>query len=293
VERLRQLQHFWNWLPAFRVVAETQHLPTASKEFGVTASALSRAIKDLESQLGVELFERRGRRLVLNGRGEELLACLRDAMRLLDDGFARLQGRELSGPVRVAAPGPFAAAFVLPALERIRREHPAVHPAIVTAGPARVNAQLLDGRLDLAVLDDPSSEPSVRIEKLTDLSYGVYCGSAHPLRAAKALAPAELANHPFVTPSEGDDHWPVEWARPVALRVNQLYLGMQVCAEGELLALLPDVAAQRFSGPGTLHRLPIEIPTSVALYLVQRRPLGPSGLVTTVANALHDEVRQA
>ena len=53
----RRVNQIWNWLPAFRVVAETQHLPTASKEAHLSASALSRAVKLVEEQLDRQLFE--------------------------------------------------------------------------------------------------------------------------------------------------------------------------------------------------------------------------------------------
>ena len=57
MEHLRRLYRVWNWLPAFRAVAETEHLPTASEMLGLTPSALSRAIKQLEDEL-VELLLR-------------------------------------------------------------------------------------------------------------------------------------------------------------------------------------------------------------------------------------------
>ena len=51
MERMRRLTTLWSWLPGFRAVAETQHLPTASKQLHVGASALSRTIRLLEEAL--------------------------------------------------------------------------------------------------------------------------------------------------------------------------------------------------------------------------------------------------
>ena len=56
----QRVSQVWNWLPAFRAVAESEHLPTASKEANLSASALSRAVKLLEDDLGVSLFVREG-----------------------------------------------------------------------------------------------------------------------------------------------------------------------------------------------------------------------------------------
>ena len=81
MERARSVAQLWDWLPAFRAVAETQHLPTAARAMGVSPSALSRAVGLLEDAVGHPLFERVGRRIVLNEQGARFLGAVRDAMR--------------------------------------------------------------------------------------------------------------------------------------------------------------------------------------------------------------------
>lgn len=287
MHRIRQLQQIWNWLPAFRVVAETEHLPTAAREAGVTPSALSHAVKGLESELGIELFHRRGRGLALNGHGQQLLASLRESMRRLDDEITRLRGRAFQGPLRIAGPAPFAAAYVLPVLMRLGHDHPGLRPSLVSVSAGEANTLLLDGRLDLAVLDEPTPTAQLMFEKLSPLSYGVYAGADHPLAKARRITPNRLLEHPFVAPAGGGDHWPIDWPRVVALRVDELFLGMQVCAQGELLALLPDVVVETTYPEGkALSRLPIDVPTEAPLYLVRRPPLGSSSLIDRVAAEL-------
>src|SRR5690554_4873240 len=78
------LATIWNWLPAFRAVAESEHLPTAAARLHVSAPALSRTVRLLEEHLEVELFNRVGRRLVLNSAGEQLLSAVQEAMGGLD-----------------------------------------------------------------------------------------------------------------------------------------------------------------------------------------------------------------
>jgi len=63
VERLRDIARFWNWLPAFRAVGETCHLPSAAAALYLSASALSRSLQQLEKSLGRSLFRRTNRRL--------------------------------------------------------------------------------------------------------------------------------------------------------------------------------------------------------------------------------------
>src|SRR5512146_383221 len=75
-----------NTLGAFRAVAETQNLRAAADALHLTHSAVSQQIRGLEEQLGFELFERRGRRVVLNPAGEALLRSVKSALAHLDEG---------------------------------------------------------------------------------------------------------------------------------------------------------------------------------------------------------------
>ena len=67
-------------LPTFRVVAQLQNLRAAAESLHLTHSALSHQLRVLETQLGHPLFERRGRRLVLNSAGAALLASVEKAL---------------------------------------------------------------------------------------------------------------------------------------------------------------------------------------------------------------------
>jgi LysR family glycine cleavage system transcriptional activator len=73
-----------NTLVAFRAVAETQNLRAAAYALHLTHSAVSQQIRALEERLGFALFERRGRRVVLNRSGETLLRAVQSALARLD-----------------------------------------------------------------------------------------------------------------------------------------------------------------------------------------------------------------
>ena len=131
MERFRRVSSLWSWLPAFRAVAETQHLPTASAQLYVSASALSRTIRLLEEDVGRRLFLRNGRRIELNESGQRLLTAVRNAMRMIHEGLLAIDGTELSGPVHVATASLVTTAHVLPGLRRLRQEHPELVPHVL------------------------------------------------------------------------------------------------------------------------------------------------------------------
>jgi LysR family glycine cleavage system transcriptional activator len=76
-----------NTLSAFRTVAELQNLRAAAEVLHLTHSAVSQQIRGLEEQLGFDLFERRGRRVLLNPAGQALLRSVQNALDELDDGM--------------------------------------------------------------------------------------------------------------------------------------------------------------------------------------------------------------
>ncbi|MCW7537938.1 LysR substrate-binding domain-containing protein [Aquabacterium sp. A7-Y] len=113
-------------LPAFRLVARQQNLRAAAEQLHLTHSAVSQQIRQLEEQLGVELFDRRGRRLVLNAAGTALLRAVEPALALLEDG-ARAACAAASGGeqrLRVSMVPSFAQRWLLPRMGMWRERHP-------------------------------------------------------------------------------------------------------------------------------------------------------------------------
>lgn len=93
---------FWNWLPAFRAVAEAGAVNVAARRCGISPSALSRSIRLLEHAIGEQLFHRERGKLVLTQHGAQALAAAQDAMRLVDEAFIRRAPAQSEAPPPVA-----------------------------------------------------------------------------------------------------------------------------------------------------------------------------------------------
>lgn len=287
MERAQRLASFWSWLPAFRAVAETQHLPTAARVAHVTPSSLSRSIRLLEEELGVPLFDRVGRSIELNEAGRVFLDAVRDAMRLVDDGLAIIGGGELLGPVHISVPGPFAPIFVLPAMETLGDEHPDLVPHLSSVPDGQLAARLLAGVIDVALTDDPSPSKAITVEVMGRLTHSVYCGPSHPLRHAPGPTRAQVLAHPFVAPPADErgrpaDAWRTSWKRRIGLSVDQMQAAVEACSTGRLLCALPDVVARRYG----LTEVPFDRLPSTTLHLAYRRPLPLTGRMEVVLQTL-------
>ena len=285
--RLKALLPLWTWLPAFRAVAETEHLPSAARLVDSTPPSLSRAIAQLERRLGRPVFVRNGRSLRLNDHGRVLLDAVRDAMRRCDDGVQAVLDSQLHGPLSIASHGAGTTAFLAPALHRLLLTHPRIRPAISTPPLAEIPIRIRSGRLDVAFVESPVDGQDLVTTRIGSLPRGVWCGPEHPLYRREAVAVQELEDHAFVAPppdAQGlaADGWPATHARKVAVTVDQLRVGVELCAQLPVLAVLPDMLAQAHSG--RLWRLPLEIVAASEVHAVHRRALG--GRPTAVAALL-------
>ena len=282
MERLIRVSQLWSWLPAFRAVGETQHLRRAAESLHISPSALSRSVGLLESDVSSPLFERVGRGLALTRAGSTLLAATRDAMRMIDDALTAIDSGALTGEVRIAAPGTVTRMYLLPALQAVHREHPALLPILEARPRAELAGRLLRGELDLALSTEPIGEPALTSTAIGRYHSGVYCGRGHALFSAEDVTIEGLAEHPFVAPPSDArgyprEGWPVELPRRVEIQVADLQVGVEVCRAGAHLAVLPDRIAQIEVERGTMRRLDLDLLPPTPFFATHRPSLGSKG----------------
>lgn len=291
MERLRRLERLWSWLPAFRAVAELEHVGQAAAALHVSPSALSRTVKLLEADLGRPLFHRRGRGIQLNDEGALLLEHVRDATRWVSEALVRLGEPGDGGVVRIGATGIAAHVHVPPLVGRLLLSHPSLVPQVTTPDTRSIAADLRQGRLDLVLCSTPVTGPGLTLVQLASVTNGVYCGPGHPLHAADSPTTEEVLSHPFVAPIPDElgvtgEGWPAALPRRVAGRLDRMLAGVEACAQGGVLAVLPDVLARAHRVPlRRLEAIPID---DIPVHAIRRRPLGPDDRVAQVIDVLRD-----
>ncbi|MCC7074018.1 MAG: LysR family transcriptional regulator [Deltaproteobacteria bacterium] len=275
MDRARRVHEIWSWLPAFRAVAETQHLPTAAAQLHLTPSALSRSVRLLEDALGQPLFHRVGRNLRLSDAGEAFLAAVRDAMRVVDDGMASVRGGLLEGALVVAAPDALLT-LVLDVAIGLRAAHPRLVVHVRQVPASETGPALLRGQLDVALVDSDGPHPRLTRTFLGSVTHALFVGHGHPLRGSKRVTTDELAVHPFVAldPARdgATDPWPAARTRTVALFVERSAIAADVCARGLHVAALPVSL-----GDARLFRLPVRLTLALPLFAVSRPTLLAGG----------------
>lgn len=118
-------------LHAFEAAARHHSFAAAANELGVTPTAISHQIRQLEEACGVKLFQRRPRPLLLTSAGARLYPALRNGFDALATAMALLAEEDGQTPLRVTSPNAFASKWLVPRLPKWREENPAVALEII------------------------------------------------------------------------------------------------------------------------------------------------------------------
>lgn len=292
------LNSAWPYLPAFRAVAEVEHLPTAAAQLHVVPSALSRSVRLLEEALGDRLFQRAGRRLVLNSRGRALLEAMRQGALAIARGLAPVGEPAFQGEYRVASHGVLTHELVLPALLDLAAAHPGLVPLMCNQRAGEANHRLAIGQLDLAFYTDAIPLPGIVCTRLGQLGNSVYCGRGHPLFGARGVQRRALLRHAFSVPMAGErnlpmDDWPVHLERRVGFRIELLVTQLAVCRSGRFLAVLPDVVAAPSVRAGELWRFGVHLVPPTEVFVAFRQGETDAPLHRALAENVAARVRQS
>jgi DNA-binding transcriptional LysR family regulator len=192
-------------LRVFTEVAKQLSFARAAETLHLTPPAVTMQVKEIESQVGLPLFERQGRRVTLTTPGEyflvyakRLLATLKDA----DDAMARLKHLE-TGLLTIGMVST-AQYFVPRLLARFRDEHPGIDVRLqVTTNREALLVLLRTNEVDLAVMGRPPAELAVRSEPFAAHPLVIVAPPGHPLANDEHPPAAVLEGAPFVVRESG------------------------------------------------------------------------------------------
>lgn len=137
-----------NSLRLFEASARLLSFKNAAEELLLTPSAVSHGIQTLEEWLGVPLFSRTTRGLMLSEAGTEYLPIVANALDALSAGSSRIMSRSGMGVLTISAAPTFAARWLLPRLHEFRQLHPEIRVVIDTS---HERVELNDSGADLAI----------------------------------------------------------------------------------------------------------------------------------------------
>ncbi|GAA2458099.1 LysR family transcriptional regulator [Streptomyces glaucus] len=265
----------------FVAVAEELNFARAAERLGISPPPLSRAIRRLEAELGVTLFERTTHSVARTPAGEVLLAEARTALDALDAAGRRAR-RAADGPglvLAVKADGD--AGLLEPLLARYAAEPGSVPVTVRLCGWQEQPRLLRRGEADVALVHEPFDRAGLDTETLAVEPRVAVLAAGHPLAARDRLDLAALGLRPDGIDRHIDD---------VRRGLHDLAQLLATVALGDAVTLLPASVAERYPRPGVVYRPVTDAPPSVlaVAWPQQSRSTATAALVrvaTAVAGA--------
>ena len=295
---LRQLQFFV-------AAAQAGSVTGAARELSISQSSVTEAIRALEDDLGVLLFDRQARGLLITQKGT---AFLRHARQILSDvAIARTAFQDETGPLtgRLSlGVTSLVAGYVLSdILQRFRRAYPQVELNVIEDNGDYLQHLLIGGELDVAVLLTSSvkDRAAMHVETLLVSPYRLWLPLGHPLAEQESIALDQLAGQPLIQLmvdeiEESTRRMMAALAvKPqIAFRTRSVEAVRSLVATGAGLAILPSLVYRPWSLEGDrigIRDVSGDLP-SVQVGLAWRRgaPLSPpaANFIRTAQETMSD-----
>ena len=186
-------------LRVFLAVCRAQSVTQAAQTLHVTQPAVSRAVQELERHYGVRLFERLNHRLFLTESGRELYQQALHAVEAFDRMEQSMRSWEEDGVLRVGAGVTLGATLLPRAAAEMQRRHSRLRLTAQVANGETLRRALLQGELDLALVEDGAAQPPLERRVLADDCLTPLlppdCGSILRCWSAKVRTPTATGRH--------------------------------------------------------------------------------------------------
>jgi DNA-binding transcriptional LysR family regulator len=258
---LRQIRYFV-------ATAEQGQISQAAVDLGISQSAITTAIKDLEQIVGFDLFNRsaQGMELTVAGRqflfhAYEILNKVHEATNLL------LPANDFAGKLTVAATYTVIGYFLPNHLGRLKRAWPNLDIQLFELNREAIEEGLLSNRYDIAVLLTSNVlNPDLATETLLSSRRRLWAAAKHPLLSRHAVGLKEIAEEPYIMLTVDEaahtslKYWSQTAYRPnVILRTSSVEAVRSLVADGQGVAILSDMVLRPWSLEG--KRIETAVPT--------------------------------
>ncbi|MBP2443646.1 LysR family transcriptional regulator [Rhizobium phaseoli] len=251
---LRQVQYFV-------AVAEQGSVTRAAQNLSISQSSVTEALKELETDLGVTLFERHPRGLTITHNGHQFLRHATKILASVSDARTSFSGQQsaLSGTLNIGVTSLVAGYVLSDLLARYRRACPGIEVSAIEDNGGYLEHLLVGGELDVAVMviSNLRDRMALQAEILETSPYRLWLPMGHPLVSADIISVADIAREPLImlTVDEIEENTgkllSALGARPhVAFRTRSVEAVRSLVATGAGVALLPDLVYRPWSLEG-------------------------------------------
>lgn len=282
-------------LQALVEVVELGSISAAAKRLNLTQPAVSLQIRELEQRLGMPLLRRAGRQATPTSAGRELAdharAIFETTRRALT--VVRRHRDGSLGRVRIGAGNAALRYHLLPVLQRLRREHPAIELVVSTGNTPEIVERLDRNLIDLGVTGLPVDGGRFETTHIRDMSL-VAILPARDLDAPEVVTPADFEGLPLITLPQHSNLAQVTrgWLRTggvemrPAMEIDSLDAIRKLVAARLGVALVPEASLPRDEAAEGIVSRPLDPPLALRLGLIRRRNAPDDPALAVVRDAI-------
>jgi LysR family transcriptional regulator, transcriptional activator of the cysJI operon len=265
------------FLKLFKEIAQTRSMTRAAAHCGISQSAASQHVHEVESRLGAPLLDRSTRPMELTPAGRRLMEFARDVLRR-EEQFRRELAelkQQVEGTVRVASIYSVGLSEMSRVREQFARRYPEAQLLVEYMRPGRIYDAVLDGSVDLGLVSYPEPRRDFAVIPWREEQMAVAVAPGHPLAARAVVVPADLEGQDFIG---FDEDLPIRrmqdrFLREQGVTVNlsmqfdNIQMIKEAVALGSGISILPARTMQAEIEQGRLAAVPLDAPGLV-------RPVG-------------------
>ncbi|MEZ5667552.1 MAG: LysR family transcriptional regulator [Alphaproteobacteria bacterium] len=245
----------------FLAVAEAGSLTGGAAQLGVSQSAVTESLQQLEARTGAALFSRHARGVDLTYQGHQFLRHAHAILASVADAERAISARPetVTGLLNLGVTSIVSGYFLAHVLARYRRLFPNVDVRVTEDERPYVEHLLVNGELDagLVIVSNLKEAYALEHETLMRSRFRLWLPTEHPLCARPAVSLADLAGEPMVALAADEiaeqvrAHWATAGRSPrIVLRTSSVEAVRSLVATGAGLAILPDITYRPWSLEG-------------------------------------------
>ncbi|HEX2657725.1 MAG TPA: LysR substrate-binding domain-containing protein [Polyangia bacterium] len=197
------MRHSLRQLEVFLAVARAESVSQAARALGMSQSAASGSLLDLERQFSVQLFDRVGKRLKLSELGRAIRPRAQAVLEHAADLERALESRTDAGPLRVGATMTIGNYLAVPLLARFTRTYPGPTPTLVIANTEEIARQVANFELDVALIEGEVAHPELELTPWRYDDLVVFCAPHDRLAKKRTLTDEDLRQATWIVREHG------------------------------------------------------------------------------------------
>jgi DNA-binding transcriptional LysR family regulator len=242
----------YNYLRYFSVLAQVEHYTLAAARLEISQPSLSSAIRNLENELGVELFEKVGRNIRLTEQGRYYREQVDSALQQLNNASQTLHDSMVSAPVviHLGLVSGTAGGTVARVLADYLRDNERIRLHLTESSAEELMDLVRQEKLDMAIVDTTNRDRTLHFRKLCRRNFFAALPYGHPLAEHDSLQPQQLTQQAQIVFHDDLENTFGQWASGVTsdehivCTVNTAQAALDLVAAGVGICVVPDDCIQ-------------------------------------------------